>query len=119
MPTKPTTPSQQMISVPASGAVLDAIRQRALDDDAPLGRTVMTMLTEYMDAALGAALATGQPSPPPGLSDIETPDLVYELLHRIDSSASVTELAAATARADAAERQLAAIGALLQPGAGS
>ncbi len=100
----------QTIAVPAKDGVLHAIRQRAAERALPLGQAAITLIEEGIVAAALAAPDYVE------LAQASVEELLEELHHRLLQSVDADELTAAVARADEAERKLAAIGAMFRAG---
>lgn len=107
MPTPTPTPEAQTISVPATGAELDAIRLRAKERDLPLGRAALSLITELMDGPVTGEFKPGS------VDRMATADLLDELAHRLGIVPAEERVAAAEARAASAEAKLAMMGGIL------
>lgn len=92
------------VSVLARGPVLHAIAARAEERDLSLSKAAISLIEE--------ALASAEPIPViamPAFGDLPTDALLRELARRLENTASQAIVAAAVARAESAEGQLAAL----------
>lgn len=106
--TAPSTPGFKTISVPAKGAVLDAINAIAEAQDLPLGQAVIKLVESGLEretAVAEAALSS--------LADFSVRDLLDELHERLDRSQDQAAFDTAVQRAETAERKLAALRELI------
>lgn len=106
VPTAKPTPTSRTISVPASGAVLAAIERRAQEEDLPWGRAVVSLLE---DALAGPVLTQDEAVQVGDLAAATLDEIFAEVRMRLRSAANADLVAAAVARAESAERQLATI----------
>lgn len=125
VPTTPAPPTAQTISVPASGAVLAAIKDRAAVSDLPLGRAAISIIQDWLDPADPHPAATAPPAAAQSEWDgtregavvfmENVPDawLIEELVRRYETTVGSDDHAAVIKRAETAEARAEAAEATL------
>ncbi len=105
MPTAKPTANSRTISVPASGAVLAAIEQRAAEENLPWGRAAVSLLED----AIARPTITHDDTTFSDLAVATLDDLLCEIGKRFADVVNADLVRAATTRAESAEAQLATI----------